>query len=68
MSRLPLDVIEIEFGEDANYTPPADAATRPPLPTPSTPSGAGPGAVRNFRRMSPGRRLSAKRRSHARMP
>ena len=25
MSRLPLDVIEIEFGEDANYTPPADA-------------------------------------------
>ena len=25
MSRLPLDVIEIEFGEDATYTPPADA-------------------------------------------
>ena len=25
MSRIPLDVIEIEFGEDANYTPPADA-------------------------------------------
>ena len=25
MSRIPLDVIEIEFGEDANYSPPAGA-------------------------------------------
>ena len=25
MSRIPLDVIEIEFGEDSNYTPPAGA-------------------------------------------
>ena len=25
MSRIPLDVIEIEFGEDGSYTPPTGA-------------------------------------------